>query len=63
MMTANGLVKRKLYQNRPKRYEYVLTTKGSELHPVMQDICLWANKHYPGTWVPPDAFMRSASDE
>ncbi|WP_366141665.1 winged helix-turn-helix transcriptional regulator [uncultured Boseongicola sp.] len=42
----------------PRRFEYVLTAKGRDLHPVLQAYCRWANKHIPGTLVPPAAFMR-----
>ena len=53
-----GLAKRNAYQERPKRYEYELTEKGRDLLPVMQNICLWANKHYPRTWIAPHSFMK-----
>lgn len=57
-MEADGLVVRRSYQERPKRYEYVLTEKGEALLPVLQDICRWANRYVPDTWTPPDHFMR-----
>jgi DNA-binding HxlR family transcriptional regulator len=57
MMEATGLVKRALYQPRPKRYQYVLTRRGRDLHPVLQEMCRWANQHMPQTWVPPEQFM------
>ena len=57
LIEAAGLAKRTAYQDRPKRFEYVLTEKGRDLLPVMQEICLWANKHYPKTWVAPPSFM------
>lgn len=53
-----GLVERKPYQERPTRYEYLLTDKGRALLPVLQEICRWGNKTIPGTWVPPDSFMK-----
>jgi DNA-binding HxlR family transcriptional regulator len=58
LIEVTGLAVRKSYQLRPKRFEYELTDKGRELLPVMQSICLWANKHYPHTWVAPESFMR-----
>ena len=58
MMEEEGLIERRKYQDKPKRYEYVLTKKGRDLHPVLQAYCRWANKHIPGTWVPPAAFMK-----
>ncbi len=57
LIEAAGLAVRKPYQLRPKRFEYELTDKGRDLLPVMQSICLWANKHYPHTWVAPENFM------
>ena len=57
-MEASGLVKKTPYQLRPKRYEYTLTEKGRDLHGVLQAICRWAGVHLPGTWTPPDSFMR-----
>lgn len=59
LMEAAGLAKRRPYQERPKRFEYELTQKGRDLLPVLQAICRWANKHCPGTWTPPESFMKS----
>lgn len=52
-----GLVARFVYQERPMRHEYRLTEMGCALHPILQEMCLWANRFIPDTWVPPDAFM------
>lgn len=57
LIEAAGLAKRRAYQQRPKRFEYVLTRKGRDFLPVLQEICLWANRHYPKTWTPPPDFM------
>lgn len=57
-MEANGLVTRVAYQQRPRRDRYELTPMGEGLLPVLQQICVWANRHVPGTWIPPAAFMR-----
>ena len=56
-MQENGLVKKRQYQERPVRNEYGLTELGRQLHPVLQEICRWANAHIQDTWVPPDSFM------
>jgi DNA-binding HxlR family transcriptional regulator len=48
---------RKPYRLKPKRFECEPTDKGRDLLPVMQSICVWANKHYPHTWVAPESFM------
>jgi DNA-binding HxlR family transcriptional regulator len=46
----SGLVRRELYQERPKRYAYYLTEKGQDLGPVMQSMMVWSNKHIPDTY-------------
>ena len=61
-MEQSGLVERRLYQERPRRYEYRLTRKGAELHPVLCEMCDWANRHYPGTWVAPEKFYAYRPD-
>ena len=55
------LVTKRPYQTRPKRFEYRLTEKGAALHPMLQEMCLWANRHIPGTRTPPDDFMHRQS--
>jgi DNA-binding HxlR family transcriptional regulator len=57
-LEANGLISRRAYSERPPRYEYLLTDKGAGLLPALQEISRWANRYIPGTWVPPDMFMR-----
>ena len=46
----NGLVRRELYQEHPKRYSYYLTEKGLDLEPVIRSLIVWSNKHIPGTY-------------
>jgi DNA-binding HxlR family transcriptional regulator len=50
-LEASGLVCRRVYQQKPVRYEYVLTQKGNDLKPILQAISRWGKKHYPGTEV------------
>lgn len=57
-MEVDGLVTRTAYQQRPRRYAYALTSKGRDLHAVLQAICLWGNRHYPDCWTPPAGFMK-----
>jgi DNA-binding HxlR family transcriptional regulator len=40
-----GVLRRAPYQERPKRYEYILTQKGLDLHPVMMSIVHWGDVH------------------
>ncbi len=56
-MEAAGLIGRRPYQERPRRYAYTLTERGRDLHPIAQAMCRWANRHFPETWTPPDHFM------
>lgn len=45
----SGLVRRELYQERPKRYAYYLTEKGLDLEPVMRSMMVWSNKYIADT--------------
>lgn len=56
-MEELGLITKAPYQTNPVRNEYTLTEAGHELTPLIQNMCRWANKHYPDTWVPPKSFM------
>lgn len=56
-MEELGLVEKTPYQERPLRHEYRLTEAGRELTPILQAMCRWANRHFPGTWIPPESFM------
>lgn len=40
----DGVVERVPYQDRPPRYEYRLTPKGQDLHPVMMSLAEWGAK-------------------
>jgi DNA-binding HxlR family transcriptional regulator len=40
-----GVLRRVPYQSRPKRYEYILTQKGLDLHPIMMSIVHWGDVH------------------
>ena len=43
-LVANGILERKLYQERPPRYEYRLTLKGSETYPFTLTLLLWGDR-------------------
>lgn len=49
-MTADGLLQRRPYQERPPRYEYVPTARGRSLWPVLTSIWEWERR-----WVPEHA--------
>jgi DNA-binding HxlR family transcriptional regulator len=40
-----GLFERRLYAERPARYEYVLTPKGRDFFPVLMALFAWGNRH------------------
>jgi len=57
LMEREGLVTKSLYQERPKRYEYALSTKGEALLPVLQAMSRWANRFVPDSWRAPAEFL------
>jgi DNA-binding HxlR family transcriptional regulator len=57
-LQAWGLVERRVSEGRAGRYVYVLTKKGAELLPVLQELCRWGNRYLEDTWRPPAYFMR-----
>lgn len=47
-LTEEGILERRLYQERPARYEYVLTQKGSALGPVVLALRTWGRQWTEG---------------
>ena len=41
-----GLLERRAYQDRPPRFDYVLTARGRDFHPVLLALLAWGNKHF-----------------
>ena len=41
----NGILEQVVYQEKPTRYEYRLTKKGLDLHPVMMTMSKWSNTY------------------
>lgn len=52
-LVAEGVLERRQYQSRPDRYEYVATSKGLELWPVLMQLLDWGDRHYAGETGPP----------
>ncbi|MEL6416303.1 MAG: helix-turn-helix domain-containing protein [Pseudomonadota bacterium] len=52
-LEEHGVVRLQQYQTNPDRYEYRLTAKGLDLHPVIATIVGWGDKHYAGEDGPP----------
>ncbi|RAJ62367.1 HxlR family transcriptional regulator [Streptomyces sp. Amel2xB2] len=44
-LVADGLLERRPYQDKPVRYEYVLTERGRSLRPVIVALAAWGNLH------------------
>jgi DNA-binding HxlR family transcriptional regulator len=47
-LTEAGILERRLYQERPARYEYVLTEKGRSLGPVVLALRTWGKQWTDG---------------
>ena len=43
-----GLLERRRYQERPPRYEYVLTPRGRDFQPVLLALYAWGDRHLTG---------------
>jgi DNA-binding HxlR family transcriptional regulator len=48
-LVSRGVLERRLYQEHPARYDYVLTDKGRDLWPVMTTLRQWGDR-----WEAPD---------
>jgi DNA-binding HxlR family transcriptional regulator len=48
-LRAAGVIERLPYQQRPVRYRYQLTRKGSDLYPVLSAMIDWGNRYVEGT--------------
>lgn len=45
-MVEAGLLERRLYCEKPPRYEYLITPKGLAFRPVLLTIIQWGNQYY-----------------
>jgi DNA-binding HxlR family transcriptional regulator len=43
-----GVLERVQYQSNPRRFEYRLTAKGVDLHPVLMSLVHWGDTHMAG---------------
>ena len=43
-LVEHGVLERRLYQERPERYEYRLTQKGFDLYPVLLSLLAWGDR-------------------
>jgi DNA-binding HxlR family transcriptional regulator len=49
MLTEEGVLEKRRYQESPPRDEYVLTDRGIELWPVVRSLGRWGREHYDKT--------------
>jgi DNA-binding HxlR family transcriptional regulator len=52
-LVDNGILERRLYQERPQRFEYRLTDKGRDLYPVLIALMGWGDRWMSGPEGPP----------
>lgn len=52
-LVEHGVLERRLYQERPPRYEYTLTDKGLDLWPTIVALLQWGDKHATPAAGPP----------
>ncbi len=44
-LEAEGIVTRRLYNDRPPRYRYALTEKGNDLRVILNSMAAWGGKY------------------
>src|ERR1035437_4620815 len=52
-LVDQGVLKKRLYQQRPKRYEYMLTEKGLDLWPTIVALMQWGDRYAAPAAGPP----------
>ncbi len=55
-LCTSGLVERRHYSSHVRRYEYMLTKKGEELLPTLQELARWSHRNIKDTMKPPPPF-------
>ncbi|MDY7560007.1 helix-turn-helix domain-containing protein [Pseudomonas sp. 10B1] len=45
-LVEGGLFERRLYSEKPPRYDYVLTPRGRDFRPVLLTLMEWGNNHF-----------------
>ena len=58
LLTETGIFARRRYQERPERFEYVLTEKGRDLYPVLVALLQWGDRYV--SEVPPRLLRHGA---
>ena len=52
-LAEHGVIERRLYQETPPRFEYVLTEKGRDLYPILATMMAWGDRWLAGDAGPP----------
>lgn len=58
-LVGEGILVKRPYQERPARYAYVLTKKGADLLPLIQEAARWGQKYLPERSPVPEWFMNA----
>ena len=58
-LVAAGVLERRLYRERPPRYEYHPTEAGRDLHPVITALRQWGDAHVTGDGPRPARFVHA----
>jgi DNA-binding HxlR family transcriptional regulator len=58
-LEETGIIEKKPYQLKPLRYEYILTAKGANLLPVIQQLAIWAKQYIPDCGETPEWFLNA----
>ncbi len=45
-LVDGGLMEKRAYSERPRRYDYVLTERGRDFREVVQALLAWGNRHF-----------------
>src|SRR5438067_12920155 len=53
LLVDEGILVRRRYQERPERFEYKLSEKGTDLWPVLHALMSWGDRHAPLPAGPP----------
>lgn len=62
-LLETGMIERRLYQERPQRYEYALTRKGADFLPVLQALAAWSGKYIDGCLTPSPRFVNGKPED
>jgi DNA-binding HxlR family transcriptional regulator len=56
-LVADGLMEKRAYSDRPVRYEYVLTPKGTDTYSILMSLRAWGDQHIYGVDARPQSFL------